>query len=241
MRKSIIKTKVIACLLAALMAGLVLAQPLLAAEASAPTITVNGVGAVTIMPDVAYVHLGVNTDDLDPGQALARNNVLISTVIERLIALGIAEDDIRTDHFFMHTNWDHRTGMESGYRVSNNLTVTVRNLDMVGDVLGTAVAAGANASGGVTFGLLDSSAAYNEALALAIFNAQDRAQAIAQALNRPIDDLVSVVEIGGSHFWTAQRAGTALAAAQMEADMSAIIEPGELTITANVQMTFSVR
>ena len=233
------KSKLFTAIFAVLLAGAIFAQPLLASELS--TITVNGTGAVMVAPDIATISLGVSTQNTSPQRALTENNSLTETVIAALRDLDIEEDDIRTANFFIDAVFGHDWTTITGYRVTNTIAVTVRNLDQVGEVLGAAVAAGANISHGVSFGISDSSEAYQQALALAIQDAQSKARAMARALDAEIIARVSVVEMGGVHMpvMTRQMAG----AAAMEADMAwgaVPIEAGDLTITANVQIVFSV-
>ena len=237
MRKFKLFTTMVA---AFLLAGLIFAQPLQADELS--TITVNGTGTVSMAPDIATVSLGVSTQDANPREALAENNILTTAVIDVLLELGIDKDDIRTAHFFIDPVFGMDWTTITGYRVSNTITVTLRDIDIVGDVLGVAVAAGANISHGVTFGISDSTEAYEQALVLAIQSAQRKAHAMAIALDTEIIARVSVVELAGIHMPTMHRSfGGAVA---MEADMMAWggvpIEAGDLTITANVQIVYSV-
>ena len=206
-------------------------------------ITVNGEGAVTIVPDVASVSVGAETQDSSPLEAQRRNNVKISDVIAALKALGIDEADIRTTSFFMHPiqNWRDGVGEVVGYMVSNRVDVTVRDIDMVGAVLTAATEAGANASSNITFGLLDGTAAYNQALALAVANAQGKAQTIAGALGVNVGAAVDVVELSGARFVPRAQADMEMAAAAAPMAVADVpIQGGELTVTANIRATFLI-
>ena len=204
-------------------------------------ITVNGTGYVNIVPDVAYITLGVNTQDASPKTAQTRNSQQVAAVIAAVKAMGIAEKDIKTTNFYMYPQYDYSgaKGVETvvGYTVSNSVTVTVRDIDQVGALLGAAADAGANISSGVQFGLLDSSAAYHKALALAMANASAKASVIAKNLNRTVGSPSSVTESGGMYAPVYSSAGANLAA--MDAGASGVpVQAGELTVTANVQMVF---
>ena len=203
------------------------------------SISVSGTGAINVNPDVAYISLGVSTKGIDPKATLEANNRTIAAVISAIREKGIAEKDIRTTDFNMYPDYNNGYDREgeraSGYTVSNNLSVVVRNINAVGDVLGVAANAGANVSGGVQFGLLDNSAAYNEALVLAIESAVGKAQAIAGALGKSIGSPTSVTE--SVNYYSPYYA----AAENMAMDSTGggvPVQTGKLTVTANVQMVY---
>ena len=62
---------------------------------------VNGDGAASAAPDIADIELGVETIDADPKAAIDDNTTAMASVIEALIDLEIAEDDIQTRSFNM--------------------------------------------------------------------------------------------------------------------------------------------
>lgn len=213
-----------------------------AADNAGGEITVNGTGTVNVNPDVAYISLGVNTVGRDPKTVLEENNQLIAKVIGTLRGLGIADRDIRTTDFNMYPRYDYSvvakddTERITGYTVSNNVSVVIRDIATVGSVLGAAADAGANVSGGVQFGLLDNSAAYNEALVLAIENAAGKAKAVAGALGKAIGSPSSVTESGGyAAPFTAREANFAVS----DSAGSVPVQSGKLTVTANVQMVYA--
>jgi len=202
-------------------------------------ISVSGAGSVNVNPDVAYVALGVTTKNADPKVALDENNQLIASVIDAVKGLGIVEKDIRTTDFNMYPDYNYAyekgENQVTGYTVYNNVSVVVRDVSIVGEVLGTAANAGANISGGVQFGLLDNSSAYNEALVLAIQNASGKADAVAGALGKTVSSPSLVTE--SVNYYSAYSA-TAQNLAMEAAAGDVPIQTGKLTVTANVQMTY---
>ncbi|MCL2853227.1 MAG: SIMPL domain-containing protein [Defluviitaleaceae bacterium] len=229
-------------LLTGLIAILLTVFPVYASAApEGPTVSVSGSGAVTIVPDVATINLGVSIQDENAHQAVLRNNALTASVIEAIKAQDIPEEDIRTVNFSMNPVFDHSGSVSQivGYEVSNSVQVTIRDVDRVGYVLGAATAAGANVSGRIQFDVLDRSAAYNEALELAVQNATEKADSIARALGMNILGVVSVNELGGTHMPVARAA--AAATFMMEADFFEVpVQAGELTVTANIQVIYSL-
>ena len=206
-------------------------------------ITVSGEGIVNVAPDVANVSLGVENQESSPAEAQARNNAIMAEVLSAIKALGVDESDIQTAWFHMSPVHDW-TGPERrvlGYMVSNNITVTVRNIDMVGTILAAAAEAGANTGSNVSFGLLDNSEVYNQALALAVADATAKAQTIAQALRVNLGRVAHVMEMGNVGFMPmpVARAG-AMMVADAEFGAGVPVQGGELAVTARVQVTFNI-
>jgi len=202
-------------------------------------ISVNGEGSVTVVPDVAYIFLGVETQEESAHAAQLINSARMTEVIAAIIALGVNERDIQTMHFSIHPVhvWHTEHPEIIGYRVSNGIQITLRNTDMVGEVIAAASAAGSNMASNVSFGLIDSTATYNEALALAVADAMEKAEIIARALNRNLGDVASVSEFG--HMGIMPRAMTS--GGMMFDAMSFGGVPahgGELAIVARIQVTF---
>jgi uncharacterized protein YggE len=216
-------------------------------QAAEGTIVVQGMGAINITPDIAYVTVGVETRDADPRLAQAENNAAIQAVLDAMADLGIEESDMQTVGFFMWPMIDHGWGAFDqpepnrilGYVVTNNVEITVRDIDLVGDVLSMAVEAGANTGGGVRFSVQDSSEAYNQALRMAIQNANQKAQTIASALGRPLGAAITVMERGGAFMPMSWHHVDMMGARAMAGDMGVTpVQAGELTVSATVEVTF---
>jgi len=226
-------------------AMMVFASPVYAAEPA--VISVSGEAAVTMEPDVAYISLGVETHDDSPLQAQTRNSSTMSDVIAAIRSMGIDESDIQTTHFFMHPlqDWSDGHGRIVGHQVSNIITVTVRDIDTVGAVLSAATEAGANMSSNVSFGLLDSDAAYNRALAQAIADATAKARTIAQALGHSLGDVLHVSEMGSMGAIPSFPMGRGMMAFDSGFGFAATaagvpVQGGELAIIARVHVTFAI-
>ena len=220
------------------------------AYASEPAVvTVSGQGTISVSPDVAHISLGVETQNANPVIAQQTNSTTMSSVIAAITGLGIEENDIQTRNINMHPihSWRGDQMIHQGYMVTNNISVTVRDIDDVGRVMSAATEAGANMSSNVFFTLLDSSAAYNQALALAIADATSKAQTITRALGQRLGTVVHVGEMGTTPIMPLPRV-SAPARAMMEdqdfggmaAAFAAPIHGGEMEIVARVQVTFSL-
>lgn len=182
-----------------------LARPAAAQEATPgpsaagpATVSVNGQGRVFVEPDTASVIVGVDViqDTLSAAQADASTQM--TAIIDALKAAGIAEDDIQTVNFSVSIlrDYDDRgmPGPITGFQVSNQVNVTVRDIDQLGDLLDTVVDQGANAIWGITFYVEDPSGPASEARKLAVDNATQKARELAAASGMQLGRLVSISE-----------------------------------------------
>ncbi|MCL2576048.1 MAG: SIMPL domain-containing protein [Defluviitaleaceae bacterium] len=210
-------------------------------ESNLPTVTVAGVGSISVTPDIATVSLGVENSNVDAQAAITQNNTTVNAVIAALTAMGISEDDISTQRFSIHQQWGSG-GRVIGHTVNNTINVTVRDLDNVGYVIGAGVAAGANRSGGVWFSVEDSSSVYLQALAVAVADAAAKGDAIAGALGSSVATVVSVTE---TNTWAAPTSwgsfDMGVAMAEMSYDRQNVpIHADDLTITARVEVIYAI-
>jgi uncharacterized protein YggE len=158
----------------------------------------------------------------------------MQAVIAAIKGIGIPDKNIQTNGVSLYPIYDQGQTI-SGYNASNNVVVTVDDVNQVGAVLDAAVRAGANQATNVQFGFKDESALRNQALAAAAADARGKADALAGALGLQITGIESVAEGGVSTPILQQPRPLAVAAA---APAAAPIEPGELEVVAQVTVVF---
>lgn len=156
-----------------------------ASEVSAPrTLSVNGVGRVTLDPDIAYIYIGVQTENKDAAEAVTENGGKAQNVADALKTLKIDPKDIQTTNFsiFPQQQFDEQ-GKQTGttYVVNNTVYVTLRDLEAVGEIIDTAVKAGANSINNIQFDVADRSTALSEARKAAVVDARQQAEELAEA------------------------------------------------------------
>jgi uncharacterized protein YggE len=212
------------------------AQPAIAPAPPSSTrgIVVSGTGQVSARPDKASVSAGVQTRGRTAQEAQTENNQSMQAVINAIKALGIADKDIQTNGVSLYPMYDQGQTI-TGYNATNDVTVTVNQIDQVGTVLDTAVRAGANQATNVRFGFKDETTLRNKALASAAADARSKADALAGALGLSITGIDSVAEGGVNVPIITQPRALGVAAA---APSAAPIEPGELNVTAQVTIVF---
>jgi uncharacterized protein YggE len=227
----------LAALAAVALAALAAVSPA-AAQERGRVIAVIADGQARAEPDVAILNAGVQADGQTAREALDGANGQMQNVLAALQGLGIAQEDIQTSGVNLFTlTAPEKPGPGGlpeviGYRASNNVTVTIRDLSRVDAVLDAVVGAGANNLGGLHFTVSDTAAMHERALADAVGQARPLAEAIAKAAGLPLGEIESVEEL--STF-----GGPIPAAAGKGAGLSTV-EPGTLTFQVQVRVTFRV-
>jgi uncharacterized protein len=174
----------------------------------------------------------------------------MTSVLNALKGMGIAEKDIQTSNFSI--NFERQGGEQPTvsaqatpgkfqppagfYRVSNMVQVTIRDMTKVGDVIDTAVKAGANNVWGINFSLDDTDALEGQAREAAVKDAKARAQSLAGLTNVQVGDVISVSEVVGS-----QPMPMYSAAAQGLGGGGTPVQPGEVTFTTQIQVVYAIK
>ena len=159
------------------------------------TITVTGTGAVTLTPDLAYVYIGVQTQDASASVAMSDNTRLAQAVIDAIKELGVADRDIQTSNFSISPQpiFDDEYNVTGyTYLVQNTVHVTVRDLEQLGSLLDAAFEAGANTINNITFDVADRTEAVSRARLAAVENARRQADELAEASGVSIGDVQTI-------------------------------------------------
>ena len=198
------------------------------------TITVSANGTVTLVPDVARVSVGVTVTKTKVKAARDSAAKSMAAIIEGLKALGIDEKDIKTTSIDLSPQYSNNsTPKVVGFRMSQQLQITVRDLDKAGDVVDTATAKGATDVNGLWFEVEDPARAMDEARAAAIGKARTSAQAMASAAGVTLGAVVSISE-------TASFNPGPYYGMDMRAEAATQIQPGTQDIQASVTVIFEI-
>lgn len=215
------------------------------AERPLPVIRVNGEGSVAVRPDMATVTLGVVREADTARAALDANNQAMAEVTQALKAAGIEAKDLQTSNFRIDPRYvyppQRQDGQQDaprivGYTVSNQLTVRIRDLAKVGEILDRAVTLGVNADGGISFGNADPKAVVAAARKEAVRDAAERALTLADAAGVRLGAVMEIVESGGQPRPMPMSRGKIA----MAAEAAVPVEAGENEYTVNVQVTFEI-
>jgi uncharacterized protein YggE len=177
-------------LLALLMALTPFALAASGESASIERIVVVGQGSVDLVPDMAVLALTVTREAKTARAALDANSSAMADVIKAMRAKGIAERDLQTSNFSIQpiyallprqSSGERPAPQVAGYTVRNILSVRVRDISKVGEVLDESVSLGVNEGGGIVFTNDDPSTALSQARIEAVQDARKKAKTLAEA------------------------------------------------------------
>ena len=209
------------------------------AVADGATITVTGSASVTLKADFAQVSVGVSTQAETVQKASEENNAAIFTVIEALKEAGIAEEDIATSNYSVHAEYDYSSfgGQKlTGYNVTNQLTVIIRDMEHIGATLDKATAAGANNIYNIQFLSTKADEAQDEATVYAVQDAMRRAKLLADAADLTLGGIVSISD--SSSGWVVS---TRTYASKLDAVAGNSILPDDTSVSASVTIVFELK
>jgi len=212
-----------------------------AAPENVRTLNVNGVGQAFLSPDIAYIYVGVHTEGASASEAVEENKTQTTAVIEALKDAGVADQDIRTTNFSIWPSQQYAPdGTVSGtvYMVDNSVYVVVRDLEGLGDLLDSAINAGANSINSVQFDVADKAEALKEARAKAVEDAKKQATELAAAAGITLGELQGIEFYDASPYPVFEGKG---GGAAMESAAAVPIQPGQLTISVTVRLTYAMK
>jgi uncharacterized protein YggE len=203
------------------------------------TLSVSGQAKVSASPDIAYINLGVISEDKDAKVAQRANAAAMEKVVASIKANGIKVEDIKTVNYSINPkyNYNQKDGTSTiiGYSVNNSVSVTVRDLSKTGNIIDAASDSGVNLSSSISFGLSNYEKFYNDALKNAVLAAKKKAGTMAEALGVTLKGPLSVSEGGG--YSPLQN----YVSYDMKAESAGAVTPvqsGSLEITANVNAVY---
>lgn len=160
--------------------------------------TVTGSGVVYAKADIANIQVGLKTEaKKTAAEATIDSTKKMNDIVAELKKLGIEEKDIKTSNYNLNPvyNYTNEKGQELiGYEVMQNLTLKIRDLTKIGDVIAKATERGANQIGNINFTIDDEFALKNQARELAIEKAQEKAVLIAEQSGMKLGRIKGVFE-----------------------------------------------
>jgi uncharacterized protein YggE len=222
-----------------------LAVPRAAAQEKGPdgrrTISVSGVGEISAAPDLATLSVAVETTSTKAAEAVQDNAARSAKVASALRGLLGKEDKLSTTNYALEPRYDQgkREPGEAriiGYVARNEVQVEVHHIEAVGTLIDAAIAAGANRISGLQFTLSNRNAQLQAALQKAAGEARAQAESVAAALGVKLKQLLSATTSTGPIY--PRRYDFAMATAEARAPTP--IEPGAVSVSATLQVTYEV-
>lgn len=198
---------------------------------------VNGEGIVSVAPTSSTITLGVITESNTVSAAQNENNQLTNNVVHSLLGAGVPNENIKTVDFRIDILYDFENSKQTlrGYRVTHILQISDVPIQSTGSIVDMAVQNGANSVTSINFTVSDPQVYYATALENALKDATSKARTIANELGVQLQEIpLHVQELSQQSppipFQTAMFA---------KSETASPIQPGELTITARIEATFS--
>ena len=205
-------------------------------------ITVSGQGSAYGAPDVVDIQIGVQAQARTVADARDQAATAMDAVNKSIKGNGVADADIRTVQFSIDPRYTTPPGGGSsvltGYQVSNVVSVRIRKIDTAGKIIDDAASAGGNNTTirSISFSILDQTKLQAEAREAAVKDAKDRADKLAKLNGVKLGKPLQISE-GTSG---AQPISFAPAPALARSDVATTIESGQLRITVNVNVNYSI-
>ena len=217
-------------------------------------ISVTGEAEIRVVPDEVILTLGVETWDKTMAIAKGQNDAIVARVFSLADDHGIAPEHVQTDYVSIEPRY--RDGYYEqrdfiGYFVHKTLVITLRDLGKFEDLLADALEAGVNYVHGIQFRTTELRKHRDEARALAIRAAKEKAEALAGELDQEVGDPKMIQEVqnswwSGYNSWWGSRWGNGMTQnviQEMGAEAftgDAGLAPGQIAITARVSVTFQL-
>lgn len=211
-------------------------------------IWVTGTGEMTVVPDIANLVLGISAQEATVAEAQEQANNAMEAVMNALDDNGIADSDIQTEYFNIYpvTRWDDEKMEEQiiGYRVTNMLSVKIRDVDNTGTIIDNVVAAGGDLIkvNSISFSIDDPSVYYAEIREEAMADAKEKAEQLADladvTLGKPShvsenSYTPGVVYPRASYDFEESMSGAAINTTE--------ISPGEMDISITIDVIYTIQ
>ena len=213
------------------------------ADKAERTVTISGYGKVTGNNDIAVTTIGYSNTDKDVAKAQLANKQVMDKVVADLKAMGIADKDLETDYtIYPDYNYTQTKGQEFlGYKVTNSITIKIRDLSKISDVLSLAGKYGATEVGGLSFTIDDPENLKAQARDNALADAKLKAVKLANSLGVNLTGVVSYSEYEGSNAYYSPKV---LNASDMMSAVGgggpAVVASGSRDVEMNVTITYDI-
>lgn len=222
----------------AAMAEAALATPVpMRAMNEAATITVQGTAQILADPDVVSVTANASVTAATVGSAQEAMNAIVAAATEKLLALGVLDEDIVTNDYSYHPRYNYDTNAVTGYEANHTLSITCRDVEMLDGVIGALTDSGFSNIYSVNYDVSARSELYQQALDLAIARAEQKAIRMAQTSGLTLTSIRSISENGGYYEGYAM-SGKADGAMVRSESASTGIRSGSVSVSAGVTVVY---
>ncbi len=207
------------------------------------TITITAEGKVTATPDTAVVDASIVGNDTTQQKAQSDIDQNAAKLVAFLQSSGIDKSDISTSGYNLYPQYDN-TGKApntiTGYSASETLTVKIKDISKVSDIIGGLTQNGSNQIQNVSYTINDPDALREQARQQALQSAGQKAADLASAAHVKLGKLITFSEQGDSVppiYPQAMAVGSANGAMADKATLPA----GSQDITEDVSVTYELK
>lgn len=199
-------------------------------------VTVVGAGEVQGSPDTLTLDASVEFVAPDAATAMNQTNDRQRAVIDALVDAGVDRDDLATTEADLQPQYAPDNNAIIGYRATNSIDVTIRDLDLASEALGLIVSTGGDATriNSISYSIENDSQLVRDARARAFEDAKDRAGQYADLSGLELGKVISISESGGATPPAPRPAQRGM----MEAAVP--LEPGQQTVSFSVTVIWEL-
>ncbi|MEC4724454.1 oxidative stress defense protein [Shewanella sp. D64] len=222
-------------------ASLFAAPALQANEADFPHLETVGVSQLIVAADMAEINVEVTIKDKTAKGAKALSDKAVAKFIERLKAAGIAQTDIQSANLNLQPQYHYQKDKPAeltGYNASRQITVTVKELSRLNNILDSALEEGINRINNIALKTSKESEYIAKARQAAIIDAQSKAKSLAQGFGVKID---SVWDIRYFAQHPVQPVMLRMNAASSSFDAAETYQQGQVTFTDRIEVVFKLK
>lgn len=208
-------------------------------------VTVSGHAEIMVVPDEVVFNLRVGTQDKDLLNALKRNDEVVKKVLALTRSYQIPPELVKTDHISLDERYSDEEATRKpsvflGYSVTKKMAIVLRDVTKAERLLADIFTSGVTRIEDVTFRTTESRKFMDQARAMAIKAAQEKASAFAREIGQTIGKAYSIEEDGINPRSNANANYTSrVAGSYSESDST--IALGQISITARVVVSFELR
>jgi len=206
---------------------------------------VSGEGKVFVTPDIAKITIGVEEQGATLKQVQGVVNTKSKALTDSLKKIGIDEKDIKTTSYSVYPQYDYSTPTQklTGFQISTNYEVTIKNFDKVNDTIISATNAGANVIGGINFEVNDKTLKEktDEARKLAVEEAKEKAEGLAKSAGMSLGKIINISENQMGNEIRPMYAIDASIGSAGKGVPAPDIQPGQTEINITVSISYQVK
>lgn len=222
-------------------------QPYLTLKDTVPSITTTGEASVDVVPNIAVLSLGVETERPNAADAANENAKTTQAVVSDIKARGVDVRDIATLGVTLTPIYDETTDDNGrvvkrtlrGYQARNSLSVRIRQIENAGALAQQWIAKGANAFDGVDFDYDQKEASYDALRGDAVRDAQRKATSYVNGLGIRLGRILSIAS-PSAYPRPVGAAMMSARTAKSEAPAAIPIEPGVQTLRVQVEVSWEL-